>query len=271
MVVRAMILKPISQCSRSLDFQPHAVWSSVLPALAWRGHLVCGFDRTSGSALELSDSENLVEVIKATYPDLCLSELARLLRAVEVTLPDAGAQFREPLFSAYGLRFSDRLQQTLEILLNTPVSFQNWVDEKKLGVRDLSALLALPVIGDFIPFLKAMVRVPISKVEGVRALELGVELFLINRPLNDLLPSSDNPAMYLRRLEQWRRPRTSENDETWRETVALWPWPAQVQGQWQRFGDQAGLEIKIRTTSPGDFAKKLERLSTIGETWSCKS
>ncbi|MBX3023202.1 MAG: hypothetical protein KF799_16125 [Bdellovibrionales bacterium] len=266
-----MLLKPISQCSKCLDFLPRRPWPQVFPALAWRGHLLTGFHRPpTDMALELDDG-GLVDAYKAAYPELGLSELARLLRALEATFPEYFLEFRNPLCTAYSLRWSDRLGQTIQALLQTQLSFQTWVDDKKLGPRDLSPLLALPEISEFLPYTEALARLPISKVEGVRALELGVELFLLGRPLNDLLPSTDSPSLYLRRLEQWRRPRTSENDEAWRTDVAQWPWPAQVQGQWQRFGDQAGLEIKIRTTSADDLKKKLERLNSIGETWSCKS
>lgn len=270
MVVRLMVLKPISQCSRYLDFQPHRAWPGVLPAVAWRGHLVCGFERLGGEAVEV-DEAPLIDTLKAVYPELALSEVARFLRALERTSPEMRLEFRDSICAAYGLRWNDRLHQTFEALLATPVEFQNWADQKKLGARDLAPLLALASVADFVPFLRALIELPVSKSEGVRALELGVELYMLGRPLNDLLPTSDKPGPYLRRLEQWRRPLSAESDESWRQTVAGWPWPAQTQGQWQRFGDQAGLEIKIRASNPQDFLKQLERLSSIRETWSCKS
>jgi hypothetical protein len=263
------------QCDRSLDFQPRQSWPEVLPALAWRGYLLSGFNRrqqrgTGEAALDLSEA-NLVDVMKAAYAELSLGEMARCLRLLQLHLPAVYAEFREPLLNAYGWRWSERLQETLDLLLATPLEFQAWVDEKKTGPRDLASLLALPQIEAFLPFLSALARLSISKSEGVRALELGVELFLMGRELSDLLPSGENPGLYLRQLEKWRRPRAAGHDEHWREDVSRWPWPSHVQGRWQRFGDEAGLEIKIRTTSPQDFLKQLERLHSIRETWSCKS
>src|SRR5438128_1306046 len=114
MVVRAMLLRPISQCNTSLDFLPRAVWPSVFPALAWRGHLVCGFERSQGEALELGES-NLVEILKSCHPELGLAEFARLQSRLEKALPDLFREFREPLCSAYQMRWSDRLQQTFAI------------------------------------------------------------------------------------------------------------------------------------------------------------
>ena len=63
-------------------------------------------------------------------------------------------------------------------------------------------------------------QLPFSKSEGVRALELGVELFLLDRPLNDLLPNSDNAGAYLNRLERCAArappPPTALGRKTWR-------------------------------------------------------
>jgi hypothetical protein len=108
-------------------------------------------------------------------------------------------------------------------------------------------------------------------VQAAQALEWVTELHLMGRPLNDLLPSGSNADAYLQRLKNWRKPHASTSDDQWSRRVNEWPWPAHVQGHWQRFGDQAGLEIKIRTTSPADFNKKLERLLSIRDTWSCNS
>lgn len=267
MVVRLMLFRPISQCSRHLDFHPRVNWPSVLPAVAWRGHLLCGFERMAGEAVELERETSLAEALKALYAELGLSQIARLMESLTGELES----WREPVCTAFGLRWSDRLQQTCKSLLKSPREFQNWVDEKKVGARDLAPLLALDDVSPFSLFLKEVVALGVSKAEGVRIVELGVELYLMGRSVQELLPANETAAAHLRRLEQWRRPMSAELDEGWKKTVAQWPWPSQVQGQWQRFGDQSGIEIKIRTTSPSDLLKKLERLNQIGESWSCKS
>ncbi len=210
---------------------------------------------------------SLVDAIKASHPELTLSELARLAFALETTWPDLYLEVREHLFQEFSFRWSERLESTLQILRATPLAFQNWVSEKDLGPRELSVLLALPSVPAFHPFLNAMTEIPLSRSEGTRVLETGAELFMTGRPLNDLLPSgSDGPA-YLRQLEKWRRPQSLGMDDQWRETVKLWPWPSQVQGKWQRFGDQSGLDVNIRSTSAEDFRKKLKTLLSIGDTW----
>jgi len=259
----------IAHCAKSLDFRPTRQWPEALPAFAWRGQLICAFSREQGEALDLFEVQRatLIGALKATHPELGLAELARLSAALEQTWPETFQEIRNGLFQEYSLRWSERLAQTLSLLKDTPPRFQDWVDEKHAGPRDLSVLLALPRPLEFYPFLEAMTQLELSRNDGVRALELGAELFLMGRPLNDILPSTDRGPAYLRQLEKWRRPNSLAGDDLWRETVRQWPWPSQVQGKWQRFGDQAGLEINIRSTSPEDLHKKLERLLSIGNTW----
>lgn len=271
MVVRPMPITPIAQCDRRLDFKPQQAWPEALPAYSWQGLLLSGFSRREGRALDLwkLSACSWLEAVRACYTDLGLGELARLYEGLKIARPTLAQEFREPLFAAYGLRWSERLEETLDVLLHTPLEFQRWIDDKKWGARDLAVLLAVPQMPEFLPFLEALIELPLSKSQGVQALEWVVELHLMGRPLNDLMPSDHNVAAYLSRLERWRRPQSQEREEQWRKTVTEWPWPSQVQGRWQRIGDEAGLEIKIHTTSPQDFHKKLERLQTIRDAWSC--
>lgn len=240
--------------------------------MSWQGLLLAGFDRTD-TALDLWESRHCtwLEAVTACHPELGLGELTRLYFALEKARPELAKEFASPLFLAYGLRFSDRLLETLQRLHVAPREFQNMVDEKKWGVRDLAPLLAVKDTHEIKPFLLALSDVEISKSSAALALELVIELYLMGRPLNDLLPTSNDGSAYIKRLQQWRKPRTALTDEQWSRTVSEFPWPSQVQGSWQRFGDQAGIEIKIRTFSPQDLDKKLEKLSAIPDSWSCKS
>lgn len=273
MVVRPMLLRPLSQCDRSLNFHPHREWPGALPALAWKGILLTGFDRSVGDALDLFENSRCtwLEAFTACYPELGLAELSRLYSLLSCAHPSLAQEFQTMLFQAYALRWCDRLTQTVEVIVRTPPEFQALIDDKKWSARDLAPLLAVTDVTTVAPLLSALSELSLSKNQAVQALELVVELFMMGQPLRDLLPSSDDGDAYLRRLVSWRKPASSLRDEEWRETVGRWPWPAQVQGAWQRFGDQAGLEIKIRTTSPQDFDKKLERLLSIRDTWSCNS
>lgn len=267
MVVRPMLVKPISQCNRTLDFQPLRPWPEPLPPISWRGFLLSGFDRRSGSAVDVGFCD-LITSVKGCHPDLTLPELGRLVKNLAGLGAELEREAREPMVSAYGLKWCERLEQTLDRLTDTPRNFQNWAGAKRLGARDLDPLMALSRPNEFDGFLNALAELNPSKSDGVQALELGVELFLVGTPLTDLLPASNDAQAYVTRLLQWRQPACRARDQERDREVGQWPWPAQVQGQWRRIGDQAGLEIRLRATSPQDFAKKLTELNRIRETWS---
>jgi len=230
--------------------------------------LLCGFDRREGTALDLYEQSgaNWRESFYACHPRLGLGELSRLLSQIETHHPQLWRESGEALLADYGLRLSERLLDTLRVLSRTPLEFQNWVDEKSVGARELAPLMSLAAVEDWKDLLIQLISHGGSKSQVAQALEWSVELHLQDVPLTDLAIQADFDV-HLQRLERLRRPRTSEVDERWRETVRKWPWPSHVQGQWQRFGDQAGLEIKLRTTSPQDLSNKLQRLLSIRDAW----
>lgn len=264
-----MLMTSITQRDIGLDFQPRRKWPNAFPAFAWRGQLLTAFERTQSVVIDLFELHRgtLADCLVSCYPELGLAELARLSANLKAVWPDIYQEIREGFFRAYDLKWCERLEETLNALAMTPLQFQEWGDDKKLGARDLSPLLALPTIKDFSPFLLALSQLNCTRSEGVRILESGVELFLMGHPLEALLPRQKSGAEHLRALEQWRRPQAATKDEDWKSEVADWPWPAHVQAQWQRFGDQAGLEIKLRATSPEDLQKKLRQMNSIGDNW----
>ncbi len=266
----AMTNQTFSQIQHELDFTPRLSWPDVLPAFSWRGLRIAGFTSPQAKVVELDARHSLVEVLLACYPKLGLSELSRLSVRLEKVLPDYWVEVRSHLFASYGLHWNERLAQTTAALARAPRVFQETVDEKSMQARDLAPLLALNNAAAFNPFLEALSQLKLTKTELARTLELGVELFLLGRSLSDILPSSDDGPAYLRRLEKWRTPVSSETDETWSGEVERWPWPAQVRGQWRRSGDQSGLDVQIRASSPSDLRLKLEKLLKIPERWSHK-
>lgn len=232
---------------------------------------MAGFDRTDGMVLSLDEksANHFIDFFQAIYPTLGVGELARFLSLLKNYSAELFAEWKAPLLKVYGYRDSDRLDGVLKVLAETPLAFQQLVDDKSLAPRELSPLLAVQDITKIELFLSELPNLTASRSELARVLDLFVDLFLMDRPLNDLMPTSSNGSLYLRLLESWRRPKAEGQDEAWRKSVHEWPWPAQVEAKWQRFGDQSGLEIQIRTTSPDDFQKKLERLLTIPDTWTC--
>jgi hypothetical protein len=263
------IFRQIAQCDKKFDFQPSSTWPKALPVYCWKGIQLNAWSRQDEFAIDLFElnGSNFHDSVYAAYPTAGLAELARMHSVLQEYFLALLIDTAEPLFSLYSLRWCERLQMTLKALVQTDRAFQDWVDQKRVGTRELSPLLAVPNIKAFDPILVHLIKLNGTKTQVLQALELMTELNLMGHDLSDVAPTENNLSSYIERLEKWRRPLTSKSDEGWREQVSRWPWPAQVQGQWLRFGDQAGLEIKMRTTSPQDFHKKLERLLSIRESW----
>ena len=204
MVVRLMHNLSVAQCSKDLNFNPRRLWPEALPAIAWQNQLLSGFERTGGLAIDVSESSRsgLIASIKACHPELGLSELARLALRLQSWRPDLYLELRSGLATEYGLRWNERLEDSLQMLATTPMVFQDWVDEKKISARDLAPLLALNSTQDFAAFLTAIPVAQLSRNLGARALELGSELFLMGRQISDLLPTETDPDRYVARLEE---------------------------------------------------------------------
>lgn len=272
-VVRAMsyprLFRQIVQCDKKFDFHPIEKWPSALPAYCWKGIQLAAWDRSQGVAVDLFEmtGASFHDSVFATYPKAGLAELARIYVVLQENFPELLQESAEPLFALYNLRWCERLQMTLKALVKTDPEFQNWVQLKSVGARELSPLLAVPDLKPYGPILVNLTQLSGSKTQVLQAIEWLIELTLMGHELSDVAPTESNLTQYLQRLEKWRRPVTSNSDDEWRTKVNHWPWPAQVQGQWLRVGDQAGLEIKMRTTSPQDFQKKLQRLLSIRESW----
>jgi hypothetical protein len=281
-----MSWRAIAQCDKDLDFKPRRAWPAALPAFAWQNQLLTGFERVEGNALDLSARGgcSLREVFRSCYSDLQLAELARLVQRWQQwqnsqRQPTLEATELAQLTEGSGWGWSERLRTTLAYIVETPAAFQNWIDDKKVGPRDLSPLLAVETekLPALYPFLEKVVELPLSKMEGCQALEWGVELWLLGKPLAELLPSPASSSAetdkrqaesYLKRLRSLRLPVSMASDEEWRKRVVQFPWPSRVHGTWARWGDQTGLEIRLRAHSPGELTTQIEKLRAVSAAWS---
>ena len=237
--------------------------------MCWKGILLCGFERIGGGVVDLFSTQNcsFKDAFVACHPQLGIGELARLNQKLASHYPDLCHESMEGLLANYQLRWNERLKSTLEKLAQAPTGFQNWLDEKGAGARDVAPLLAVDPISDLKPFLLELPKLSISKSQAVLALELVVDLFLMGTPLNDLMPTDSKIEVWLEKLQGLRKPQATQRDLEMRDRVSKLAWPANVQAQWVRQGDESGIEIKLRVKTPQELGAKLEKLSSVGEAW----
>lgn len=258
MLAEAMQIRPIDALSRDLDFQPQTVWPQPLPALAWRGYLVTGFDRTVGTAVEFQEESPafLAELLKASYPGLGLAAASRLYLCLK-TLGHPAL-----VYAILGWRESESTRRLLETVAHWPRPIQDWCDERKLAPGDLSILLSLKEANALLPTLLLLSERRTGKNQGVRILELAGELLLMDQTLP---PAGADDTAWLARLESLRFSRTFSGDARQSEKVAALPWPKQVHAQWRRRGDSGILEVQLQADSLESWLKRIEDLTRLTE------
>lgn len=257
-----MLSLKVSQCDRRLNFSPVKPWPVALPAIAWKGWLLSGFEREEGPAIEVSSlNMPFVAAFTSCHAKLSLSELARLRRLAELASFELGW---EDLLSHYGLRASDSLDEVLKRLVDLPAEFQDWVSLKELGSKDLAILRSFAEIDALRPLCTAVAVKSASKSTGVQILEWGGELLLMNLPEASVLPLANEDAdSWCTRLKALRHPETTAGEEVARKKWLSLPWPSLSQIKWIRKGDESGLEIRFMVSSREDLRKKLKGLEHV--------
>lgn len=243
-----------------LSFRPLAPWPATLPTILWKGLKIGGFSSIGSNtpSLEVSDRiENLADALKDCYPELSLSELARLWRALNhLPHPFTETTVWPTLCKHYNLRDGEITTNTFRKLLATSDHFQDWVSRRSVGIRELAILQSLDPIDDFKFILERVAQLDLSRNEGGRCLELACELKLQGWLDNKILTENS----WLKHLETLRYPLTQNYDQKRTAELNNIRWPQGVRARWQREGDQSGVEIRIY----GDGKKVLqERLNSL--------
>jgi hypothetical protein len=227
-------------------------WPNSMPSLQWREWILAG---DASTFFDVSNCE-LGAALKLAYPQLGLSALAYVISMI----PEQA----ENVCQTYDLRINERLSRVFELILLTPAPFQKWVDEKKMPPRDLFPLLAVKDLSGAEPILLQLARSALSKTQGAQALEWAIELFLMERPLDEILSNEKNWWSSLRKI---RRPKESEQDEKRDRFLKQTPWPSRTNGQWLSHTDSPALEVKLQARSPRELDQMLEKLKTVVDTW----
>lgn len=255
-----------SQCSKDLNFEPRTSWPGGLPAVAVNGYLLAGFDQSMAFHHQYSenDPEGIANLFRSLYFDLSFGELATLWKA-----SSSVAWFPiHQIIQKFGFQPSEHFFSIAEQLLNAPIGFQKWAQEKKLGPLDLAVLISGQKLNLSPLFLKIL-TMKFSKSHGVQALELGIELLLMGKTISDLQldhlqdPSPLAAEKWLEHLRQTRFPETLERDQETKEKMESLPWPGSSSIRWARHGDKSGIELKLFVSNPSDLKKYLQSLSKV--------
>lgn len=245
---------------KNWDFCPLKDLPARLPAYAWRQGLIAGFKSENSSIVDLSQFE-LADILSDLYPKLSLPEFARLFHCLN---SDDSLQldtvFWSKLSQSYGWQWNDSLQKILSLLSKTPLEFQNWASEKKLGIKDMSVFLSLQIqeISDFLVHFSQ--KNPSLQI-GRQILEWSLELYMMKVDLASLYSFNEEfTTDWHLRIKRTRFPNTVEQDNSAEKKLSSLPHPPHVKVDWQRSGDLSGLKVEFFSASFENFEQQVKRL-----------
>ncbi len=255
-------ISSLSQCDNSLDFQPLATWPEGLPAVAINKVVIAGFsqDLVFNHSIPNEQKEKMAALLRSVHSDLSFAEMARLIAKAKKHswLPiDLIAQ-------KYGWLPNEAFYKTAQLLLQTPVGFQNWCAEKKIGPMDLSSLASAASL-NLNRLLHDIILFKLSKSIGTKVLELGIELLLMGKSADDISVTDGKTQgdQWLEKLQALRYPQSAERDSLEKDQMTSLPWPGMSQAKWTRQGDKTGVELKLFVSQPSDLKKYLQSLEKV--------
>ncbi len=263
-----MVLQDIDRLSRDMNFSPSTPWSPLLPAVAWRGTLIAGFEH-EGMAVDHSDKE-ISSLFKELYSELNLIELAKIYRNWTLLVAHQKQEwlkFWPELQRHYHFKDNETFRSFLLTLLQTPFEFQEWLAAKKPSYKELSILSQLEDPCAFNKVLLQISDLKLSRSEATSLLELAIECFLIHdTPLEELeAQKSESKAQWMQRIKKLRFPNTNEIDTSKKEEIEKLSLPQFVQARWTRIGDEAGIELKFLAKNSKDLENKMQAVKRSSE------
>lgn len=262
-------LCPMSQCDKSFDFQPVTAWPQGLPAVAVNSFVLAGFSQelVFNHQIDPANTEKISGLFRSLYFELSFVEMARLIQTSKNhSWFPVGA-----IAQKFNWHASDQFFLVAEHLIKTPVGFQKWAAEKKVSPQDLAPLLSTANL-DLKFLFHDILQFNLSKSQGIKALELGIELMLLGHKAEDItsqrlltfLGRDQNPGeAWIETLRQLRYPETFKRDQAQEEKMTSLPWPGTSHAKWTRQGDRAGIELKLFVSQPSDLKKYLQSLTRV--------
>lgn len=250
----------------SLDFKPVGGWPAPLPTMSWGRWQLTHFQNLARHNYDLSQGGfSFEEVFFSLYPRLTLSELARIYTGWPESFKSEVGINWTLFFENYRLNYNSTLIHTLETLASTPEDFQNWVSLKGLSIGDLAPLLSVPNDLDLTALYSRLSVANPSKSIGVQILEWMIELSLMGHEIPHISPSPMDANEWWQLLKSLRYNNTVLLDNTRSHATKSLPWPSHTQAQWQRRGDEGGIDVRFFVTSEKDLEQKIKGLMKVQE------
>ncbi len=259
----------MSLCDQGLDFHPRTAWPEGLPAVAANQVVLAGFsqDLVFNHQMDSLETEAIARLFRSLYFELSFVEMAMLIEKAK-----AYSWFPISLIAQkFHWQANDSFFKTAEQLLKTPKGFLDWAAERKLSPQDFAPLLSAGGL-ELKYLFHDIVSQGLSRSLGVKALELGIELLMLNLHPQDLtceklvanVPRDVSVGeAWIQTLKILRYPETFKRDQLAEAQMTALPWPGTTQARWTRLGDRAGIELKLFVSQPSDLKKYLQSLNKV--------
>lgn len=239
-----------------LNFKPLRPAIKVA-AFYWQGFLLNADAPADAPEVDLTHSP-LDEILFDLFGELSLMELYFLHRACQkqgLLTPhiDWSVFFRKQ-----NRFWNDKVALLFKQLEKCPEAFLDWCADRKIENKDLYPLLSLKEDSQWTQFNLAgpfWSKQNLSRNDGKRALDLVIDLILMNAPSEKVLPNGK--STWLNQLNLLRNPLTTQKDET--NTTSAWP--QYVKLKKQRQGDRLLQQLEISFLNNEDLKQKLNRLA----------
>lgn len=198
-----------------------------------------------------------VQILRAAFPELNWIELWQISSQAQelARIPI------DTLFEGYAFKIPHLLLR--QCFLHLSPDALAWLIQKKVGAQELAPLLSHRPEEEF---WMSLLRLSLSRQDGIKALELWIELRLLGCELQSLVPRPcEAAAAWLERLKVLRFPRTHLRDTAAQSWINEKNWPKGLHLRWSRQGDQSGLELKFVLRRPQDLEAAKKSFAVLAE------
>lgn len=223
--------------SKVFDFKPRRDLPAFVPAMAAQKDgeffLISGFEKAGEPLIVTGD------------PTQCFKDLW----SAEKLCPLEQLRFQRVL----------GIKHNLDYLLELPLDFQNFLDDRHVNLKNLSPFKYLKEWSQEIYEAFILTKPTSSQVQVL--IDLLTDLKLMKSQWSG--PVSASSEEWIERLRRLRFPVTTVQDSSMTKDIGHLPWPKGVTAKWERRGDQAQVIMTARIQNPQDWMKLQESINRI--------
>jgi|GEM_PF-3123489 len=224
-------------------------------SLSWKGHWITP---AKEHFQEVGD-QPLMTVLEEVFKNLDLVDTCRLWQnCCEIGFDQEVP--KKQFFKIFGFPINPRTESLPEVFIKLSDECLQWIRKRRFSFGDFVPILSLTSTEDISRLLKPLSQCDLSRSEGRKALDLLVDLKMMNREV----PTASNKIEWMQQLEMNRFPNTQKRDEVKEQFYDSLPKYGNYRGV--RQGDQWSHSLTVQFSEHADGVKKLKALVDKMET-----